>query len=143
MILDPVHQNIPDAPAPESPVFLGPDTQTGASNLPATPSKGTQADQIVDQYRKIGAAQNHVIGEGLPGSLPPNFNLKVPGVNAPAGAAGATGGTGISAAKPAAGYVARGASGLVRRAPAPLGASGFARRIPASAASGPQGAPRP
>ena len=145
VILDPVHQNIPDVPAPESPVFLGPDTQAGASNTPATPSKGTQADQIVDQYRKIGAAQNHVIGEGTPGSLPPNFNLKVPGVNAPAVAAGASGGTG---AKQALGYVPRvsGASGpsaLARRAPVPIGASGFVRRIPSAASGTTQGAPRP
>jgi hypothetical protein len=41
----------------------------------------------MDQYKKIGDAQKHVYGEGLPGSIPPNFNLKVPGVNAPADAA--------------------------------------------------------
>ena len=48
------------------------------------PVGGTTADKMMDQYKKIGAAQNHVYGEGLPGSTPPNFNLKVPGVNAPA-----------------------------------------------------------
>jgi len=37
-----------------------------------------------DQYKKIGDAQKHIFGVGGPGTPPPNFNLKVPGVNAPA-----------------------------------------------------------
>ena len=135
VIIDPVHQKIPELPAPDSPVFLGPDTQPGTSDAPPAALKGTQADQIVDQYRKIGAAQGHVIGEGNPGSLPPDFNIKVPGVNAPGVAAGASGGTGITAARGASGRVARPASGYLLRPPS--GVSGFVRRVPAaSGASG-------
>jgi hypothetical protein len=44
----------------------------------------TQADQLMERYRKLGEAQKHQFGEGGPGTPPPNFNLKVPGVNAPA-----------------------------------------------------------
>ena len=125
VIIDPVQDKIPDVPD-SSPVFLGPDTQATTVGAPQTPAAGTQADKVVDQYRKIGAAQNHVFGEGLPGTLPPNFNLKVPGVNAPGVAAGASGG-------------GRGASGLVRRIPRPAGSSGAPLR--ARSASG--GPPRP
>jgi len=141
VIVDPIHQQIPDAPPADTHVFLGPDTQPadGTSPQSISAANGTQADQLVDQYRKIGAAQGHVFGEGNPGSTPPNFNLKVPGVNAPALAVGASGSTGASGAT---GRVARAASGasaasgLARRALSPLGASGLLRRVPLSGASG-------
>jgi rod shape-determining protein MreC len=105
VILDPVHQAIPDATAADTPVFLGPDVKSDDSQ-PVLPAAGTSADKLLDQYKKIGAAQNHVFGEGLPGSPPPNFNLKVPGVNAPAappaqntGATPAAGATSVPAAQ--------------------------------------------
>lgn len=84
IIIDPVHQAIPDEAPAETPVFLAPDVNPGG---PAEQTGGTgltTADKLRDQYKKIGDAQKHVFGEGLPGTLPPNFNLKVPGVNAPA-----------------------------------------------------------
>jgi rod shape-determining protein MreC len=100
VILDPVHQEIPEAPAADSPVFLAPDVKPdGTQTTEVGPKTGTTADQMLEQYRKLGAAQNHQFGEGGPGTPPPNFNIKVPGVNAPAGAAGTTGATG--ALKPA------------------------------------------
>ena len=84
VILDPVHQAIPESLPGDAPVFLGPDVnsddqtqQTGGAGL-------TTADKMRDQYKKIGDAQKHVFGVGGPGTPPPNFNLKVPGVNAPA-----------------------------------------------------------
>jgi rod shape-determining protein MreC len=83
VILDPVHQAIPEEPAPDTPVFLAPDVKT--DDQTAQPGAGnTTADKLMDQYKKIGDAQKHVFGVGLPGTPPPNFNLKVPGVNAPA-----------------------------------------------------------
>jgi rod shape-determining protein MreC len=114
VIVDPVHQQIPEAAASETTVFLSPDAQASPDNTGIS-SKGTQADQIVDQYRKIGAAQNHVFGEGAPGSKAPDFNIKVPGVNAPLAAIAASGG-------------ARPASGYVMRPPRPAGSSGGAGR---------------
>jgi rod shape-determining protein MreC len=119
VIVDPVHQEIPDVPAADAPVFMSPDPKgaQGGSG-PATPGHGTQADQIVEQYKKIGAAQNHVYGEGNPGSAPPNFNLKVPGVNAP--------GVTVPGATPT---LAAGASGGV-------GGSGFVHRAPRAASGG-------
>jgi rod shape-determining protein MreC len=92
VIVDPVHQEIPDAPLTDSPVFLGPDVKPDATAENQTDTRArTQADQMMEQYRKLGAAQNHQFGEGGPGTPPPNFNLKVPGVNAPAAPAGAPG----------------------------------------------------
>jgi rod shape-determining protein MreC len=93
VILDPVHQAIPDAQPGDTPVFLAPDVKPDDQADVTTPTNGTMADKLVDQYKKIGDAQKHVFGEGLPGSTPPNFNLKVPGVNAPADPAVAAPGT--------------------------------------------------
>ncbi|MGD1070742.1 MAG: rod shape-determining protein MreC [Bryobacteraceae bacterium] len=89
VIVDPVHQEIPEEAPADAPVFLAPDVKPEAGADAAAPDQphataGTQADRLMDQYRKIGEAQKHVFGEGAPGTLPPNFNLKVPGVNAPA-----------------------------------------------------------
>jgi rod shape-determining protein MreC len=84
VILDPVHQAIPEAPSTETPEFLAPDVDPADQKQPAGGVGLTAADKLRDQYKKIGDAQNHVFGEGNPGTLPPNFNLKVPGVNAPA-----------------------------------------------------------
>jgi rod shape-determining protein MreC len=84
VIVDPVHQAIPDVPAADTPVFLGPDVNPDDQTQPTGGTGLTTADKLRDQYKKIGDAQKHVFGVGLPGTLPPNFNLKVPGVNAPA-----------------------------------------------------------
>jgi rod shape-determining protein MreC len=84
VIVDPINQTIPEVAAPDdTPVFLAPDVKPEEQTaMPGGPA--TTAGKLMDQYKKIGDAQKHVFGEGLPGSLPPNFNLKVPGVNAPA-----------------------------------------------------------
>lgn len=87
VILDPVHQAIPEEAAPDTPVFLAPDVNPDVNQGGPAPASGaplTTADKLRDEYKKIGDAQKHVFGEGLPGTPPPNFNLKVPGVNAPA-----------------------------------------------------------
>jgi len=84
VIVDPVHQAIPDAPTGDTPVFLAPDVSAGDQSQPPGGTGATTADKLRDQYKKIGDAQKHTFGVGEPGTLPPNFNLKVPGVNAPA-----------------------------------------------------------
>jgi rod shape-determining protein MreC len=92
VILDPVHQAIPEEASAETPVFLAPDVNSDSAPQPNATL--TEADKLRAQYQKIGDAQKHVFGEGAPGTLPPNFNLKVPGVNAPAAPVGATGTSG-------------------------------------------------
>jgi len=84
VIIDPVHQEIPDVAPAEAPVFLAPDVNSGDQARQTGGTGLTTADKLRDQYKKIGEAQKHVFGVGAPGTLPPNFNLKVPGVNAPA-----------------------------------------------------------
>jgi rod shape-determining protein MreC len=86
VIIDAVHQAIPEAPPADTPVFLAPDV-TGSDQPQQSGTAMTTADKMLDQYKKLGDAQKHVFGEGPPGSPAPNFNLKVPGVNAPAQAA--------------------------------------------------------
>lgn len=98
VILDPVHQTIPEEAPPDTPVFLAPDVKGGDDQAKQAGPGQTTADKLMDQYKKIGDAQKHVFGEGLPGTPPPNFNLKVPGVNAPA--VPATGATGQVQAQP-------------------------------------------
>jgi len=162
VIVDPVHQEIPEVPITNAPVFLGPDapSASGASGGQSGGNGTTQADQLMDQYRKIGAAQGHVFGGGNVGSTPPNFNLKVPGVNAPGVAVpvpgvapGASGGTGFSgrAVRAVAGVVAHPATGArfgsgmpriaiggsgVRRVVRPVSASGGLRLAPDVPAKG-------
>src|SRR5580704_14611108 len=84
VIVDPVHQEIPDAPPADTPVFLAPDVSAGDQSGQTGGTGLTTADKLRDEYKKIGDAQKHTFGVGEPGTLPPNFNLKVPGVTAPA-----------------------------------------------------------
>ncbi|MES1262571.1 MAG: rod shape-determining protein MreC [Acidobacteriota bacterium] len=98
IVVDPAHQEIPDVPPTDSPVFLAPALKaTEAAERPVKPAgTGTQADKVMDQYKKLGEAQKYTYGEGGPGTLPMNFNAKVPGVNAPAAPAGAPAAPGSS-----------------------------------------------
>ncbi|MDQ1473994.1 MAG: rod shape-determining protein MreC, partial [Bryobacterales bacterium] len=94
VIVDPAHQEIPQAAAADAPVFLAPalktETQAADPVQKPGPGQGTQADKMMDQYKKLGDSQKYKFGEGGPGSVPLNFNLKVPGVNAPALPVGST-----------------------------------------------------
>jgi rod shape-determining protein MreC len=83
IILQGVHQDIPDAPPVNQPVYLEPPVPASAQApgaLPAEPlSPGTEADKIRTLYKAIGEAENHTYGEGAPGTKPPDFNIKLPG----------------------------------------------------------------
>jgi rod shape-determining protein MreC len=96
IILSGVHQEIPDTPPGNQPVYIGaapPDaarTPAGAdaSGAPAAASgamaPATEADRLRAHYKALGDAQNHVFGENLPGQKPPNFNLALPPGGQPA-----------------------------------------------------------
>lgn len=47
-----------------------------ASDAAATARRppATDADRLLERYRRIGEAQRHTFGSGVPGSLPPDFN---------------------------------------------------------------------
>jgi rod shape-determining protein MreC len=87
VVLEGVHQQIPDGEmATPGYKILAPPTE-GATQA-QTPEPGntflaTDADRLRQQYKQAGAAQNHVFGEGTPGSKPPDFT-KIPGVRAAA-----------------------------------------------------------
>jgi len=103
IVMEGVHQAIPEAPPANAPVYLGtpPPAAPGQAAAPAPDTPvGTDADKLLRKYREIGTVENHTYGEGLPGSKPPDFNIKLP----PAGAAPAATETGAvpqSSTKPA------------------------------------------
>lgn len=96
-----VHQDLPAASAAQAPRYLMPlapvappsdalsadapaitkpggDALAPAAPAPAKSTAKTDADRLLERYRRIGAYQNHTFGEGGPGSPPPNFNLSEP-----------------------------------------------------------------
>jgi rod shape-determining protein MreC len=78
IVIQGVHQEIPEAEAPSPAVYIGPDPpadKTQPANGGSNPSLITDADRLREKYRSVGDAQNHKFGEGVPGSTPPNFNL--------------------------------------------------------------------
>ena len=97
-----VHQDLPVAPTAQPPEYLmpvPPPADDGMStNTPGTPTQPedasldearpgpgvrlapasiakTDADRLLERYRRIGAYQGHAYGEGALESTPPNFNL--------------------------------------------------------------------
>ena len=102
VILEGVHQPIPEGQAPASAVHLqAPAPDESAPTEPGTPAMNTEADRMRQRYQKIGAAENHTFGQGLPGSKPPDFNLDPDAAAAKARAAAAPGATPAPTAKPA------------------------------------------
>jgi rod shape-determining protein MreC len=76
IVVDGVHGTIPDTPPGEQPVhLLDPPTSDGvpqASPVQSGPLS-TEADRLLERYRRIGEAQNHTYGG--PGA--PNFNIGI------------------------------------------------------------------
>ena len=136
VIIDPVHQAIPEAPPADTPVYLAPAVSGGDANTASAPEHATTADKLMERYKKIGDAQKHTFGEGGPGTPAPNFNLKVPGVNAPADTG--QGATGQSSAKPVASSgnpsPQNGSSTAAR--PKPVAPNGAVSRTPAVGSEG-------
>ncbi|MEO8129142.1 MAG: rod shape-determining protein MreC, partial [Bryobacteraceae bacterium] len=90
VVVEGIHQEIPDAQAvPSTDVYIMPAPPGDkSSNAPTTDQPGstltTDADRLREKYKKIGAAQGHKFGEGLPGAKPANFNLDPDTVKPPA-----------------------------------------------------------
>jgi rod shape-determining protein MreC len=110
ILVEGVHQAIPDAPPANQPVFIGAPPPAAAVKPPDNPASvppgapaGTEADKLRTQYKDIGDAQGHKFGEGTPGSKAPDFNLKLPSPAArpPAGATGPAPAAAPPASKPA------------------------------------------
>ncbi|PWT98897.1 MAG: hypothetical protein C5B51_28240 [Terriglobia bacterium] len=79
ILVEGVHQAIPDAPIANQPVYIAPPApaaDTIASSVQST--AGTEADKLRAQYKAVGDAQGHKFGEGGVGTKPPDLNLKLP-----------------------------------------------------------------
>jgi rod shape-determining protein MreC len=79
VVLEGVHQAIPEPGSGSAEVhMLPPPPGEGApASAPGRAQQvlSTDADRLLERYRKIGEVQAHVYGEGTPGSRPPNFNI--------------------------------------------------------------------
>jgi len=79
VVLEGVHQAIPEneLPAPGIHMMPLPPEVAQAPKASQTILGNTAADRLRTAYQEVGEQQGHHFGEGLPGSTPPNFNLKV------------------------------------------------------------------
>ncbi|HXN47338.1 MAG TPA: rod shape-determining protein MreC [Bryobacteraceae bacterium] len=103
VILEGVHQPIPEGQAPGSTVHLQtPAPDETAPTEPGAPTMSTDADRMRQRYQRIGAAENHTFGQGLPGSKPPDFNLDPDAAAAKARAAATPSAAPAATAKPTA-----------------------------------------
>jgi hypothetical protein len=97
ILIEGVHQRIPDAPSGMQPIYIAPAPPGSESTKPAdaapTPATGTEADRLRSQYQTLGQEQKHTYGENPPGTKPPDFT-RLPTPGTPAGAAGQAPGTG-------------------------------------------------
>ena len=88
IVVEGVHTQIPDAPLASQPVRLQepPPAESGSDVNPAQSGpQATDADKLVDRYRKIGAVEGHVYGASGHGA--PNYNVSLaPDANAAPGA---------------------------------------------------------
>ena len=75
IVIEGVHAPIPDTPPGDQPVHLLDRPPADTSSTPASSTEGPEsdADRVVDEYRKIGEAEKHVYGERGAGA--PNYNL--------------------------------------------------------------------
>ena len=85
IVLEGVHQQIPDSDmaTPGYKILASPPESAAQATTPEANGTflTTDADRLREQYKQAGAAQNHVFGEGVPGSKPPDFT-KIQGIRA-------------------------------------------------------------
>jgi rod shape-determining protein MreC len=102
IIVEGVHQEIPDSPPGIQPVYIAPPPPGSGSSAegtpaPAGPSGGTEADRLQSAYKALGQQQGHDFGDNLPGQKAPDFTkLGQPNPGA-AGQGPGTGGQGPAA----------------------------------------------
>ncbi|MEX2261504.1 MAG: rod shape-determining protein MreC [Bryobacteraceae bacterium] len=96
IVIEGVHQEVPDLTAASPEVHLLPPPRQTSSVEGADPSRvdppqvdpaqpvvpapsvGTDADSLREHYQRLGTAQGHTFGAGGPGAKPPDFNLRLP-----------------------------------------------------------------
>jgi rod shape-determining protein MreC len=107
ILIEGVHQAIPDAAPGMQPMYLAPAPPSDgkpAEVAPTVGAAGTEADRLRGQYKALGEAQNHTYGANPMGAKPADFTKlgAAPPAAAPAAAGGAVpGGAPPAAGKPA------------------------------------------
>ena len=76
ILIEGVHQRIPDAPSGMQPIYIaapppGNESKPAGAAVPAP--VGTEADRLRSQYQALGDEQKHTYGENPPGAKPPDF----------------------------------------------------------------------
>ena len=109
IILEGVHQEIPEVKTAGGPIYLAPPlapaageaAPTGATGGPNNaPALATDADRMREHYQEVGAAQNHKFGDNPPGTKPVDFNLAIKPGEKPAASSKPSADAGTSAPKP-------------------------------------------
>jgi rod shape-determining protein MreC len=76
ILIEGVHQRIPDAPSGTQPIYIAP-APPGNESKPADAAPqaapGTEADRLRTQYQTLGEEQKHTYGENPPGTKAPDF----------------------------------------------------------------------
>ena len=86
IILEGVHQEIPDVKTAATPIYLAPPPPNAAAAAPAqtdaaggqkaNPGLATDADRMREHLKELGDAQGHKFGDNPPGTKPMDFNLQ-------------------------------------------------------------------
>jgi rod shape-determining protein MreC len=128
ILIEGVHQAIPEAPSGPQPIYMTPPVPGSESQSDAAvpSSLGTEADRLRTQYKSLGEEQKHTYGDNPPGTKPMDFTRL-------GSQGGATGQAGPTAPAPAPG---RGAVPAVTKPPVTPSAAPQ-RTVPA----GPSAAP--
>jgi rod shape-determining protein MreC len=122
VVLEGVHQPIPDIAQASTAVYLGPPPPSSDVTQPTGPESPltTDADRTLERYKKIGEAEGHVFGQY--GSPVPNFNIdpsKVKRPDQPGAPPPAGGSAPLSSTPPAATSPAAPATGVISPSPRP------------------------
>ena len=94
ILIQGVHQEIPEAPQANQPIYIAPPPPNAGTQVTSAPSGAngagaTEADRLRAIYQSVGEAQGHTYGTGEVGSRPPDFTRlpgAQPGTRAPSGA---------------------------------------------------------
>ncbi|MCX6632671.1 MAG: rod shape-determining protein MreC [Candidatus Solibacter sp.] len=76
ILIEGVHQRIPDAPPGMQPIYIAsppPGDESKPAAPPAATGLGTEADRLRSQYQALGEEQKHTYGENPPGTKPVDF----------------------------------------------------------------------
>jgi rod shape-determining protein MreC len=105
IIVEGVHQEIPEAPAGIQPVYIAPPPPGGPQSVQPSQTgnaPATEADRLLNAYKAAGQAQGHDFGDNRPGDKPPDYTkVGLPPAAAPKNSPPASATPGTANASPA------------------------------------------